>query len=286
MNRRLCMAGILAALSWDSVSAQSLDDSLAYELFQQGRFAEAAEVFTDTQWKGIAFYRSDQWWRAINAFARAADARSLYNLGNSYVRLGYLELALESYQTVQKMEPGNADAAHNARILLELLSREQSEGKGQRQSQQRELARVQTESSGTGETNQPEDPGDSPGDGGGGEAPQEEQGNKQPAGAGESGKQATDPETELGSDNPDSGDGDRSDTSTSPQAAPENGTPKQTEDTSGSGRRQKLEQEQSIEQWLNGIADDPGEWLARRLQAEIRQRRARGLLSEESPNRW
>ena len=55
--------------------AHADDNAVAYRLFEQKRYAEAAELFTDPAWKGVAMYRSDQYWRAAEAFVRYARAR-------------------------------------------------------------------------------------------------------------------------------------------------------------------------------------------------------------------
>ena len=57
------------------------DNILAHRLFEEGNYVQAGEIFTDPAWKGVALYRSSQWWRAAEAFVRANDAVSAYNLG-------------------------------------------------------------------------------------------------------------------------------------------------------------------------------------------------------------
>ncbi len=57
-----------------ALPAMAADDNLlAHRLFEAGDFVRAAEIFTDPAWKGVALYRSDQWWRAAEAFVRAND---------------------------------------------------------------------------------------------------------------------------------------------------------------------------------------------------------------------
>jgi len=107
------------------------DDLLAYRLYQQGDFAQAAEIFTDPSWKGVALYRSSQWWRAAEAFVRANDAQSAFNLGNCYVKLGYYALALDAYQRALSIDPELEDASINADIVRELLMDEENENSEQ-----------------------------------------------------------------------------------------------------------------------------------------------------------
>ena len=52
------------------------DNLIAHRLFQQEDYAEAAEIYTNPAWKGVALYQSNQWWRAAEAFVRADDHKS------------------------------------------------------------------------------------------------------------------------------------------------------------------------------------------------------------------
>jgi len=74
------------------------DDLLGFELFEREDYSSAAEIFQDSAWKGVALYRSNQWWRAAEVFVRGNDAPAFHNLGNTYVKMGYYALALEAYQ--------------------------------------------------------------------------------------------------------------------------------------------------------------------------------------------
>jgi len=98
------------------------NDILGHELYSRKDYSSAAEVFDDPLWKGIALYRSEQWWRAAEAFVRGNDARSFHNLGNTYVKMGYYALALEAYQQALQKQPDFVEAAANAKIMRELIA--------------------------------------------------------------------------------------------------------------------------------------------------------------------
>jgi len=108
---------VLSLLWLAQNNAMANDNLIAHRLFKQERFAEAAEIFTDPSWKGIALYRSAQWWRAAEAFIRADDPQSLHNLGNTYVKLGFYELALEAYLAALKKQTDFEDARFNADLM-------------------------------------------------------------------------------------------------------------------------------------------------------------------------
>ena len=124
-------------------TAQADDNLIAHRLFEQEKFAEAAEIYTDPAWKGIALYNSSQWWRAAEAFVRADDHMSLHNLGNTYVRMGYYALALEAYQMALTKQPDFEDADFNAEIMRQLLSLdEEQRGQSALQRKGEEIDRV------------------------------------------------------------------------------------------------------------------------------------------------
>jgi len=122
------------------------DNLIAHRLFEQQRYAEAAEIFTDPTWKGIALYRSSQWWRAAEAFIRANDYKSMHNLGNTYVKMGYYSLALEAYLMSLAIKPDFEDAQFNAELMRKLLSTDQDEqGQSALQRRGEEIDRVESE---------------------------------------------------------------------------------------------------------------------------------------------
>ncbi|PUB19430.1 tetratricopeptide repeat protein [Yoonia sediminilitoris] len=56
----------------------------------------AAHIFTDAQWRGVAYYRAGQFEDAT-AILTAAGPQGLYNLGNTFVQQGNYAAALEAY---------------------------------------------------------------------------------------------------------------------------------------------------------------------------------------------
>ena len=135
---------VLATLGMPTPSGAVDDDLLAHELYRQGRTAEAAELFTDPAWKGVALYRSGQWWRAADAFVRADDPLSAHNLGNCYVKLGYYALALGAYRRALAADPALEDARHNAALMVRLLELEADEedGASARSASSEEIERI------------------------------------------------------------------------------------------------------------------------------------------------
>ena len=297
--RRLSIS-LLAGLAWLVLGTfvtrgYAADDNLlAYQLFGQGEYAQAAEIFTDPAWKGIALYRSSQWWRAAEAFVRANDPVSAYNLGNSYVQLGYYALALEAYQRALTLDPSLDDAQHNADIMRALLAEQRGEEQpGGRQPEGEEIDQLDVdnppEQDGNSDTGEQSDveadnaPGESTDDG------QQTIGTDQQAQAGKGGE-AGDQESPPENDDTDGSgaiDGEPDD------AAPEEGRPSGGSDTeapstesAAAGIRTTLETEQATTQWLNRIEHDSQLFLQRRLKLEQRRRNAAGQAPPQGGSSW
>lgn len=289
--RALLIAPVLLLLASGPAAAS---DAAAHRLFAQGRHGEAAELFSDPRWKGVALYRSGQWWRAAEAFVRASDPDSLYNLGNCYARLGYPALALEAYNAALSRRPVFADAVHNANLMRRILAEDDQQGGQSAMRPQAEAidtveAKPESEGAGTpppdptGEDAAPEErhgAGEQPQAGGNETPPGDEAGadagaggtdgtprDRQPAGGG-----AVD-----GRENPEAPSADAS------------GGSAGTDETAlalSAGARARLEAEQEAAQWLNRISDDPAKYLRSRIALEHRRRKAAGAVPAESGDTW
>ncbi|MEM1045373.1 MAG: tetratricopeptide repeat protein [Pseudomonadota bacterium] len=286
---RICIA--LAVLIMAAGLARAGDDAVAWRLFDEGRYAEAAEIFTDPAWKGAAFYRSGQWWRAVEAFVRADDADSFYNLGNAYVRLGYPALALEAYLAALARDPAMQDAAYNADLMRALLAAdERKDGKAGLQPEGREIERLDEDTDRSG--------GASPQTGEGDRQDSASQAGQDPAGNGD-GQQAD--KGDAGSADeadgnrvPDDGQGSEisrlsgqaGDEAAEEETAGGSRTHDEAASSQAAGTRVQLEDSQATRQWLNAIKDDPAAFLDRRIALEMRRRKALGTLPAPGSNPW
>lgn len=287
------MRRLVPALPWLlalCAVARADDNAVAYRLFGEGRFGEAAEIFTDPAWKGVAFYKSAQYWRAAEAFVRADDPVSAYNLGNAYARLGYYELALTAYLDALARRPSLVDAAANADLMRKLIAGQES-GKGGIQPQTRQIGEVKAK-------DRPDDGAGGKGDEHGkaekqeasaerdrGRSSSERQGQTQTSeGRSGSGAERKDRQGAAGEDRIDGTAGQRS-----PSADRASGG-SDAEDGPDSERaastRTRLETEQAIQQWLNRIVDQPERFLKARIAQEARRRAANGAAPETGADAW
>lgn len=285
---KFTMLGLVIGFSRPAVANDNL---LAHRLFQTGEYAQAGEIFNDPAWKGVALYRSEQWWRAAEAFVRANDPQSAFNLGNCYVKLGYYELALDAYQRALSINPNLVDAQHNAdimRALLALNDNDNNYGGTQPPGEQIEQIETDEESKDPGSSEGGEEQSDA------GNSAQDEsssQGN-QSIGAqdnAQAGKGGEASQEQLQSENPDGGGsvngmaGDQNSTSR-PSGGSESDT--QTNNSLAAGMRASLESKQATTQWLNQIQHNSQLFLQRRIKLEQRRRRIAGTSAPEGGSFW
>lgn len=287
-----CIPAITGLMLFLSSNLSAADDNLlAHRLFQSGDYVSAAEIFTDPAWKGVAFYRSEQWWRAAEAFVRANDAASAYNLGNSYVKLGYFELALDAYLRALSMDATLVDAEHNANIMRKLLAMEDDDKQqGGRQPSSDEIERLDSEESdkqsGSGSEGEEQSDTSAPDSDEQSEEGNQSMGPQDDAKAGNGGNateqdQASEPQDGSGGLR---GDTDNENPDSRPSGGSETDTPSSA--SQAGGLRSALETEQATTQWLNQIDHDPQLFLQRRIELETRRRRAAGQSAPEGGTSW
>ena len=268
------------------------DNLIAHRLFNQGSHAEAAEIYTDPSWKGVALYRSAQWWRAAEAFIRADDAVSLYNLGNTYVQMSYYALALEAYQQALLKQPDFEDASFNAELMRQLLSLEKDEkGQSALERQGEEIDRVDSDGneqpggSSDDKSDEPQDRENSDNDR---EGDTDDRGpSPQAVAAGDSGEAGSDDTMEDdGSPEGGSNKGTESDTQVENNASTGAEGKESTSDAQAASMRAAVESTQADEQWLNQINHDAKRYLQKRIELEMARRNAAGETAPQGGSLW
>jgi Ca-activated chloride channel family protein len=84
--------------------------------FERGESAEAAAVFRDPLWQGVAWYRAGEFEKAARAFARRDTAEAHYNQGNAWLMHGKYQAAIDSYTKALEKRPDWREAAENRAI--------------------------------------------------------------------------------------------------------------------------------------------------------------------------
>lgn len=123
LSMLLCQTA--SAFSWKDL--WSRPDEQGAKLLQQGKPKQAAKTFENSNWRGVANYRSGEYEKAITDFSQQKTATSLYNKGNAMAHKGQYRAAIESYDESLKLNPNNKDAIYNRDLLKKLLKKKQKQ---------------------------------------------------------------------------------------------------------------------------------------------------------------
>lgn len=116
----LVFIGLLTAaycLSFGNCSLLTPDQQ-AYRYYARGDYAQAAQVFRQPMWRGVALYKQGEFKAAAAVFAGYDTAEAAFNHGNALVLLGKYTEAVERYDRALVHRPGWQDATSNRDLAL------------------------------------------------------------------------------------------------------------------------------------------------------------------------
>ena len=250
------------AFGWDDLWLTK--DQQGQRQLADDNAGDAAELFEDPVWRAVANYRAGEYAGSVNGFAGQDDTENLYNLGNALARLGEFETAIDAYEQVLEVNPGNEDAQYNRDLLKELLDQQQQSGQGQNQESSSQSGSAGQQAEGEGDQNQAGsegadgDPGAESGDSSRGDDEMNQDD-----------LEAIQEELERAAR----------------EAAQQQGEAQQQQDkspTDAIAQRRAQEQQQAMEQWLRRIPNDPGGLLRRKFRYQY-QRMGR---DQDGNNLW
>ncbi len=235
---------------WDDLWLNK--DQQAQKSLEQGSPADAAALFEDTEWRGVARYRAGDYSGSAAEFAESGDARNLYNLGNAMAQMGQYESAIDAYEQVLEMEPQNEDARYNLDFVRNLQEQQEQEAQGDDQQSTENPGGQGQQSEGEGEQNQQGQEGNSQSE----QSQQEGEGSQRDDEMSEEDLEALQQELQ--------------------RAAEEAKHGEQQQEMSEeqlAQLRQQQEAQQAMEQWLRRIPDDPGGLLRRKFRYQYQRYR-------------
>ncbi len=253
-------------------------DQQAAKLLQQGNADQAAELFNNSQWQGVANFKAGKYAESTNNLKGIDNANAHYNRGHALAHDGKLDAAIAAYDSALALSPNMVDAK-TSKSLLEQMLKQQEEQQGQ----QGENSDEQQESSESGQ-------------------PSEQQGSNS--------DQQSDDESAQQSQSPQESD-ERNKADQAQQHADEDTA---QEENKAEERSAKTESEpeldgedtpdtvpplseaeqlsaqksQALQQWLRQIPDDPAGLLRRKFQYErqLKQREGTVIDAEEDGQIW
>ncbi|MCK5641197.1 MAG: VWA domain-containing protein, partial [Gammaproteobacteria bacterium] len=95
-------------------------DYQAQQLYEQGDFEQAADLYSDPLRKGVAYYRAGDYKQAVNGFEQDTTAMGAYNLGLAYYKNGDYAAAGLAFGKAVEMNPDLGDARANQTLMQQM----------------------------------------------------------------------------------------------------------------------------------------------------------------------
>lgn len=217
-------------------------DQRGAEAYANENHAVAAGLFESPGWQGAANYRAENYDAAIAAYSALNTPDGHYNRGNALALSGNYAEAIAAYDLTLATDPEHEDAIFNKEIVEQLLQQQQSE---QGESQE-----------------------------GNNESEQSDQNSDQQSEQDQENSEQQDQESQEGDENQQQ--------DQQQNEAPEdqeNSESNSEQNTPSQNSNEEFEEQQSLEQWLRRIEDDPGELLERKFRYQYRQRQLNGTAN-------
>lgn len=210
----------------------------------------ASTLFEDSDWRGAAAYRGENYEAAVAAFAANPSADGHYNRGNALAQSGNYAEAITAYEIAIGLDASHDDAIKNKEIVEQLLQQQEAE-----QGEQEEGDSEDSDSQQNSES----------------ESDQQEESSEQQDQESQEGNQEQQEQEQQQQQAPEEQD--------SSESNSEQNTANETEN-------EDFEEQQALEQWLRRIDDDPGELLRRKFRYQYRQRQLNGTANQTGGQIW
>lgn len=230
-------------------------DQQAAASLEAGDPATAAQLFEDPQWRAVARYNAGDYGGSAADFATSGDVRAMYNLGNALAQKGEFDGAIDAYEQVLEMEPGNEDAQYNLDIVKKAREEQQAS-----QQEQTEGDDQQSSENPGGDGEQSDAEGESDQQGSEGESQSEQQESE--------GKQSQRGEEEMTEEDMQAL---QEELERAAREAEQGEQPEQLSEAELAELREQREQQQALEQWLRRVPDDPGGLLRRKFRYQYQR---------------
>jgi len=115
---------LVATMGWQWMNAGSwrnlwlTADQQGYRAFNNRDFQQAADLFRDADWAGIASYESGHYEEAAGLFSRSVEAAAAYNRGNALMKARKYQQAIGAYEIAVDSEPDWVEARENLELAI------------------------------------------------------------------------------------------------------------------------------------------------------------------------
>lgn len=249
-------------------------DQQAQKLLDEGDSKAAAELFENSQWRGTANYRAEEYEAATKNFAQSSNSQGLYNLGNSLTQQRRYDEAIEAYDRAIQQHPDFSDAEFNREIAEKLKELQQQQNQ---QSQQNDQPQDKNQDQQQDQEQSQQSQQDQE---------QNSQGQQQPEDQQQSSNQEQQENAE-GSEQEQSEQDKQSEKDQEQQAESQQQDQQESEQQANASPQEESsldpETQQALDQWLRQIPDDPAGLMREKFKYESLQRRRAYRSGEWQP---
>ncbi len=100
-------------------------DQQAQQAYKNNQFEQAANLFKNPDWKAAANYKAGAYDKALENLKSSQTEQSAYNQGNVLAQSGQLEQAIKAYEKALQLKPDDADAQYNKELVENELKKQQ-----------------------------------------------------------------------------------------------------------------------------------------------------------------
>lgn len=115
------------AFAFDLNSLWLNNNQQGTQLMKQGKYAEAAQKFDDSNWKATAYYKAGQYDQAYAEYSKDTSARGYYNQGNALAQQHKYQDAIDAYHKSLEIDKNNQDAKDNIELLKKLMDQDKKD---------------------------------------------------------------------------------------------------------------------------------------------------------------
>ena len=233
-------------------------DQRGANAMESGDPQTAKDLFDDSQWRGSAAYKAENYDQAIDDFLNSDTADAHYNRGNALAKSGNLEAAIQAYNQALELQPNMDDALAN-RELIEKLKQQQQNQESSEQPDQSEQNKDQKQDQ---DQQQSQDQQQQDG-----QQPPSEPNNEPNQSQQEKDEQAQQDKEEEEEEEGQEQEQEQKDSEQKQQDSEQEQQTAQAEST-----EEEKQAQQEIDQMLRRVPDDPGGLLREKFRYQSRQR--------------
>lgn len=273
--------GLIATLLVAALLSTDLRDRAGRALYHAGLPGVAAVVLGGPAWSAAALYQNGRYAEAAEAFRSSNFSGDLYDRGTALARAGQLGQAAEAFDLALERDPNDEDARFNLALVEALMKTARAQGPDAKTAAT--ASATETKRSNTGRDDV-ENETMSSGEGAAGDRDSGKE--AQGAGASKAAREGSAASSDRSGETKKATGSVGSAGGTGRTGEANRNVAKPPEQLAHRLPPMALKTIAASERWLETLPDDPGVYLRRRIEHERAGRKERGVAAPEMTDRW